>query len=178
MLNYIKELSLGRSAWFLLILSGVILEGIALYFQHKMGLAPCVMCIYERIALLAICIAGAIAFIAPRFLLFRLTALAMGILGAIQGLNLSVKHYNYQFNPSPWNQCPIKVDFPDQFPLNQWFPNFFEATGSCSEIKWQFLSFSMPQWLAMIFSAYLTVLVIVALSQFKRLKKKDQFIFG
>ncbi|MDP8079651.1 disulfide bond formation protein DsbB [Phocoenobacter skyensis] len=177
MLTYIKELSLDRSAWLLLILSGAILEGIALYFQHKMGLVPCVMCIYERIALLAICIAGVIAFIAPRFFVFRFIALGIGIFGAIKGLSLSIEHTNYQLNPAPWNQCPIKVNFPTELPLNQWLPSFFEAGGSCSEIQWQFLTFSMPQWLIMIFSAYLTILVVVALSQFKKLRKKDSFIF-
>ncbi|MDG6881354.1 Disulfide oxidoreductase [Phocoenobacter uteri] len=178
MLNYIKELSLTRSAWFCLILSGLILEGVALYFQHKMGLAPCVMCIYERVALFSICIAGVMAFIAPRFLIFRLLGLFIGIFGAIKGLSLAIKHTNYQFNPSPWNQCPIKVDFPPTLPLNEWFPNVFEATGSCSEVQWTFLSFSMPQWLIVVFGGYLLALVLIAISQFKRSKKNNQLIFG
>ena len=38
----------------------------------------------------------------------------------------------------------------------------FYPDGDCSEISWQFLGFSMPQWLVVIFAAYLLVFVIVA----------------
>ncbi len=34
------------------------LECAALYFQHVMKLQPCVMCVYERVALLGIMVAG------------------------------------------------------------------------------------------------------------------------
>ena len=41
------------------------LEGSALYFQYGMDLQPCVMCIYERVALFGIAFAGLIGLIAP-----------------------------------------------------------------------------------------------------------------
>lgn len=178
MLGFLKEMSLKRSFWLLFILSGLALEGVALYFQHNMGLSPCVMCIYERIALFGICIAGVVGLIAPRFLLLRLLALFIAIFCAFKGLMLAIKHANYQFNPSPWNQCPIKVDFPPTLPLNQWFPNIFEATGSCSEIQWKLLTFSMPQWLIAVFGCYLFIFALITLSQFKKSRKKDELIFG
>ena len=37
------------------------------------------------------------------------------------------------------------------------------SDGDCSEISWQFLGFSMPQWLVAIFAAYLLVFVVVAI---------------
>ncbi|KOO10951.1 dihydrolipoamide acyltransferase, partial [Vibrio xuii] len=40
----------------------------------------------------------------------------------------------------------------------------------CSEIVWQFLTLSMPQWLVVIFAANLAALAIIVLSQFAKSK--------
>ncbi len=67
MLHFFKTLSIQRSGWLLLLISALALEGSALYFQYGMDLQPCVMCIYERVALFGIAFAGLIGLIAPRF---------------------------------------------------------------------------------------------------------------
>lgn len=143
----IREFSLQRVSWLMLFLSYWIFNGIALYFQHVLLLQPCVMCIYERVAFLGIGFAALIGLAKPRKLFFRLTAIFVGLYSAIRGLLLSWQHVDYQLNPMPWNQCPIRVNFPDFLPLNEWFPKLFEATGTCSEIQWQWLGMSIPQWL-------------------------------
>lgn len=170
MLTYFKELSLSRGAWLLLTISCVILEAVALYFQHGMGLNPCVMCIYERLALFAILVAGVIGFIAPRNSLVRWIALLFGLFGSVKGLSLAIKHTDYQLNPGPWNQCSPFVDFPETLPLNKWFPDLFEATagGDCAKVVWTFLDLSMPQWLIAVFAIYFILFVMIILSQFKR----------
>ena len=43
-----------RRAWWLLALSALGLELTALWFQHGMGLDPCVKCVYERVAVLGL----------------------------------------------------------------------------------------------------------------------------
>lgn len=178
MLNYLKALSLTRGAWLLLSASCAVLEGAALYFQHGMGLNPCVMCIYERLALLAILAAGLLGSLAPKWALTRWAALALGLFGAIKGLRLALKHTDYQLNPAPWNQCSPFVEFPETLPLNQWFPALFEATGDCSKISWQFWGLSMPQWLIAIFAVYLALFTLLLLSQFKRTQNRQRNIFN
>lgn len=178
MFAWLKRLSLGRGAWLLLSASCAALEATALYFQHGMGLNPCVMCIYERLALLAILVAGLIGFLAPRSALVRWLALALGLFGATKGLLLALKHTDYQLHPAPWNQCSPFVEFPETLPLNKWFPNLFEATSmDCAKITWRFLDFTMPQWLITVFAIYLVILVLVALSQFKRTRQNGRSIF-
>lgn len=177
MFSFFKALSQSRRAWLLLIFSGVALEGSALYFQHGMGLKPCVMCIYERVALFVILIAGVIGWIAPKLALVRWFALGLGLFGAIKGINLAIKHTDYQLNPGPWNQCSPFVDFPETLPLNQWLPAVFEATGDCGKITWQFLGFSMPQWLIVVFAVYIVILGLLILSQFKRNRQNRRSIF-
>lgn len=179
MFNYFKALSLSRGAWLLLTASCAALEATALYFQHGMGLNPCVMCIYERLALFAILVAGVIGTLAPRNAFVRWIALLIGLLGSIKGLSLALKHTDYQLNPSPWNQCSPFVEFPETLPLNKWFPNIFEATagGDCAKIVWKFLDLSMPQWLIAVFAVYLAIFVLIILSQFKRNPKTNRNLF-
>ncbi|MBV2095670.1 MAG: disulfide bond formation protein B, partial [Candidatus Thiodiazotropha sp. (ex Codakia orbicularis)] len=43
-----------RLPWLLLASSALILEGAALYFQYGLELDPCVLCIYQRAAVLGI----------------------------------------------------------------------------------------------------------------------------
>ncbi|HGO5853288.1 TPA: disulfide bond formation protein DsbB [Mannheimia haemolytica] len=178
MLHYFKTLSLSRGAWFLLILSCIVLEGVALYFQHGMGLVPCVMCIYERVALFGILFAGILGFLGNRYVIMRWLAILIWLGSAFKGLTLSIKHHDYQVNPSPWNQCEFKVNFPQTLPLDQWLPQVF-APGpvNCSQSQWEMFGFSMAQWLIFTFAVYLIIAVIVLISQFKRSRQRNNFMF-
>jgi len=149
MLHLFKTLSVQRSGWLLLLISALALEGTALYFQYGMGLQPCVMCIYERVALFGIAFAGIIGLIAPRFLIMRV---------------------DYQLHPAPWNQCSYLPEFPQTLPLDKWFPVLFHPTGSCSDAVWSWLGLSMAQWIVVIFAVYLLIFLFVLISQFKRVE--------
>lgn len=177
MLKFFKVQSSKRTGWFMLFLSAVALETTALYFQHGMNLQPCVMCIYERVALFGILFAGLFGMLAPSNMLLRLLSLLLGLGSAITGLLLADKHVSYQLHPSPWNQCSSFADFPSALPLDKWLPAVFNPTGSCSEISWQFLGFSMVQWLEVIFAFYTVLLALLLLSQFKKLAPKQRSIF-
>ncbi|MBE2893586.1 disulfide bond formation protein DsbB [Spirabiliibacterium falconis] len=177
MLSYLKQISLGRFSWFLVLLSALVFEGVGLYFQHIKQLDPCVMCIYERIAFFGIASSGLLGFLAPRLTIIRLLAIVLGIFSAVKGLLLAIKHVDFQLNPAPWNQCPLFVQFPKTLPLDQWLPHVFQATGACSDIKWQWLGFSMPQWLIVVFAIYTAIFVLVALSQFKRHRERSRSLF-
>ncbi|WKS99068.1 disulfide bond formation protein DsbB [Gallibacterium salpingitidis] len=168
MLTLFKSWSLTRTAWLIMALSGLALEGSALYFQHGMGLHPCVMCIYERVALLGVIFGALIGAIYPASLLVRIAGIVVGAWGAIKGLLLALEHVDLQLNPAPWKQCEFRPDFPQTLPLDQWFPQIFQASGSCSDITWRFLGYTMPQWLVVVFIAYIVIWLFVALSQFKR----------
>jgi disulfide bond formation protein DsbB len=70
-LSGLKSFSQSRLSWGLLFAFIIFFEACALFFQHVMILAPCVMCIYERIAMLGIGGAAVIGLIAPQNPLFR-----------------------------------------------------------------------------------------------------------
>lgn len=174
MLQFFNRISQGRTAWLLLALTALVLELSALYFQHFLQLLPCVMCIYERVALFGILAAGVIGMIAPRTPL-RYLALILWIYSAVRGLQLSWQHTMIQLHPSPFNTCDFAVAFPEWLPLDKWVPAVFHASGDCSEIQWQLFNLSMPQWLVVIFAAYLLASLLVLLAQFVRPRKRDLF---
>lgn len=167
----LKNLSKQRWPWLLLASSALTLELCALFFQHVMHLEPCVMCIYERIPMLTIIFAGLLGASAPQKLLIRLIAFLIWIVSAIWGLLLAVEHTDYQLNPSPFATCDFFPNFPSWAPLHEWLPWLFNPTGDCSDIVWQFLGYSMPQWLIVCFSIYVVIFTVVSISALLPTKK-------
>ncbi|WP_070962978.1 disulfide bond formation protein DsbB [Vibrio sonorensis] len=164
-LSALNAFSQRRLSWWLLLGFVVFFEIAALYFQHVMMLAPCVMCIYERIAMFGVGAAALIGVIAPDNTVVRWAGLLVWGLASYKGLMLSLEHVEYQFNPSPFYTCDLFVNFPEWAPLNEWAPWLFEAYGDCSKIVWQFLTLSMPQWLVVIFAGNLVALAVIMIAQ-------------
>lgn len=178
MLTFFKELSLKRSAWLLLAFLAFILESTGLYFQYGMGLQPCVMCVYERLAISGLFFAGIIGLIAPRVRIVRYLSILLWGYSAIKGLFLAIRHTDYQLNLSPWNQCEFKPDFPQTLPFDQWLPQIF-APGpvNCSENQWEMLGWVMPQWLIFAFGVLSFFFILVLISQLKRSKPQYRSVF-
>lgn len=172
MLKFFYSYSQTRKAWLLLAISACLLEIIALYFQHAMGLRPCLLCIYERMVVFAILAACLIGAIAPQSV-FRFVALILWLYSSWQGLKLTWEHTRIQLYPSPFDSCDFAVNLPSWLPLNRWLPTVFEAYGDCSQKQWSFLNIEMPVWLLIIFTVYLLVAIIVLLSQFLSFKKNS-----
>lgn len=171
MLAFFKQFSEKRSAWLLLAFSSLALELTALYFQYGMGLQPCVLCVYERLAVVGLFFAGIISALAPRSLIVRLIALALGLFSGIKGLMISIRHLDLQMNPAPWKQCEFIPNFPETMPFHQWFPSLFAPTGSCNESQWSLFGITMVQWLVFIFAVYVIVLALILIAQVKKSRK-------
>lgn len=172
MLNFLHSLPQSRKAWLSLAAVGTTFELIALYFQHVMGLAPCVMCIYQRTAILGVVFAGLVGAIAPQQFIFRLMGYGVWAYSAIKGLMLALEHVNIQVNQSPFFSCEFRPNFTHTVPVDEWFPFFFKADGDCAEISWMFLSWSMSQWMVVIFSGFCVSLLVVVIN---RLRPSNQF---
>jgi len=113
--------------------------------------------------MLAIIAAGLIGASAPQSILIRLIGFMTWSVASIWGLLLAMEHVDFQMNPSPFARCEFFPNFPDWLPLHEMIPWFFNPTGDCADIVWQFLGYSMPQWLILIFSLYAITSIIVAI---------------
>jgi disulfide bond formation protein DsbB len=160
-----------RWAWLLLFFSAFCLEATALFFQHGMDLQPCIMCIYERCAMLMLIAAGLFGAINPQAVFFRLLGFTTWFTGAVWGLLLAIEHVDLQLNPSPFNTCDLEPNFPEWLPLHHWLPAVFEATGYCGEIVWTFLGYSMVQWILAVFAVYTGLAIIVFVFHLPKLFK-------
>lgn len=156
-----------RWPWLLLGISALALELVALYFQYGMGLEPCVMCIYQRVAVAGLAIAGFVGAIAPQNTLVRLVAFIAWFTAAIWGLFIAYEHMLMQ-NPDNFMlamSCDAFPNFPSWMAIHEWFPAIFEARGTCDTIDWQFLGQSMPSWMVVSFTLYTVLAVVILLSR-------------
>jgi disulfide bond formation protein DsbB len=131
-----------------------------------LDLAPCIMCVYQRLAILAIIAAGAIGTLGFKHMLARAIAYILWGTGSIWGLIIALEHVEMQSNSgSLFFSCDFIPNFPTWAPLHEWLPFLFEATGDCGEISWQFLGYSMPQWMIAVYSLYAIVFVVVLVNR-------------
>jgi disulfide bond formation protein DsbB len=171
-MKFLSNLTTSSKSWLLLALSALALEFCALFFQYVMDLAPCIMCVYQRVAIGAIITAGLIGFSGCQFLIARLLSFILWGTGAIWGLFIALEHVEMQANSgSLFFSCEFVPNFPTWAPLHEWIPFLFEATGDCGDISWQFLGYSMPQWMIVVYGVYTISFAIIILSRLIHAKK-------
>lgn len=161
-----------RTSWLILMLSAILLEVAALFFQYGMDLSPCVMCIYIRVAVLGLILAGGIGAIAPQRIAVRLIAGLVWGISAIWGGMLAKELVDIQSNPSPFATCAFLPDFPEQLPLHDWLPSVFMPTGMCTDIPWEFMGVTMASWMIVAFTGYIVTLALFIYPML-RIKSKE-----
>ncbi len=163
-MNWLAELSQKRTAWLSLAAIAFIFEVIALFFQYQMDLAPCIMCIYQRTAMLGLLAAGLVGAINPENSIVRAVSFFSWGLASIWGFLIAREHIAMQTTTDPFAfSCEFEPNFP--LPLHEWIPHFFAATGDCGNIDWQFLGMSMPAWMEVIFALFALSFIAVLVSR-------------
>lgn len=164
MLATLKQLPNQRAAWALLAASAWLLVAAALFFQYQLGLEPCVKCIYQRVAILAIGCVALIPLVAPTSRSAQWLGVIGWLIAAVWGYRIAATHVDLQNSTNAFYMvCDTFPDFPSFMPLHEWFPGLFGAPGLCGDIDWQFAGISMPGWMQIIFAAYVITGVGVAL---------------
>lgn len=126
----------------------VALLGYALYAQFDLGVEPCPLCIFQRIAF---------AFMALWFLVGGLHAPRGGgrrayavlvLLGALAGVAIAGRHLWLQsLPPDQVPSCgPGLAYMLDAFPLAKTVKMVFTGSGECAAVNWRFLGLTMPFW--------------------------------
>ena len=171
-MKIISDLTTSPKPWLLLGLSALGLELSALFFQYAMDLAPCIMCVYQRLAVAAIILAGVIGFAGHNYVIARIVGYGLWATGAVWGLKIALEHVEMQSNSgSLFFSCELIPNFPTWAPLHEWIPSIFEATGDCGEISWQFLGLSMPQWMVVVYGFYAVAAFLIIVNRLIHAKK-------
>ena len=148
MIKQLQKLS-RRQKYFLgfLFCSGLI--GYALFAQFFLNLEPCPLCIFQRIAVIAIGATFlACSILEPKSNLAKLISSTIFVISGSFGVAVASRHVWLQNLPSDQVPgCGPGLDFMmATFPLNEVFEMVFNGSGECANVDWSFLSFSMPAW--------------------------------
>ena len=121
------------------------LIGVGLVLQHAVGLDPCPLCIFQRMAYFAL---GLFALIAaslsprPASRWFGVLALA----SALTGVGIAGRHVWLQMNPQGLSCGPGLAAMLENFPLTDVLPKVFRGSGDCSEAAWTLLGLTIADW--------------------------------
>lgn len=124
------------------------LMAFALYAQYQLYLDPCPLCVFQRMAVIAIGIFFLIAAIHnPTGWGGRIYALLIGF-AAVDGAAVAGRHVWLQnLPPDQVPSCGPGFDYiMESFPLGEALSMIFQGSGECAVIHWQFLGLSMPGW--------------------------------
>ena len=126
------------------------LIGYALYAEHVLGLAPCPLCIFQRIAVIAV---GLIFLIATLHGPARIGSRIYGsliALAALGGIGIAARHIWIQAQPpGTVAACGADLDYMlEIMPLNEVLATVFTGSGECGTVDWTLLGLSMPWWVA------------------------------
>ncbi|MDZ4350503.1 MAG: disulfide bond formation protein B [Xanthomonadaceae bacterium] len=133
------------------------LVGYALYAQHVLGLEPCPLCVFQRVAFMALAVAFALG--ALHNPVSRIARAVYGVLVALAGgagIGIAARHVWLQSLPADEvPACGPGLDYlMEAFPLQDMLARVFRGSGECAEIDWTFLGLSMPAWNLIVYSLF------------------------
>jgi protein dithiol:quinone oxidoreductase len=120
----------------------------ALYAEHVLGLAPCPLCIFQRVAVI---IVGGLFLLAalhnPSGLGARIYGVLIG-LTALGGVLIAARHIWIQAQPpGTVAACGADLDYLlDIMPVTEVMTKVLTGSGECGKVDWTLLGLSMPWW--------------------------------
>ena len=120
----------------------------ALFAEHVLGLEPCPLCVFQRIAVIALGLVFLVAALHNPAGKGRIVYAVLIFLAAAEGVVVAGRHLWLQNLP----EDKVPACGPDlgymvgNFPFSDMLKMVFTGSGECASISWQFLGLSMPAW--------------------------------
>ena len=127
----------------------------ALYAQHVLGFEPCPLCIFQRVAYIALGLVFLVgAVVAPARSSGRALLGVLALVPAVAGVGIAARHVWMQHLPADQvPSCGPPLEFlRETFPLVTVVKKVLTGSGQCAKIDWTFLGLSMPQWSLLTFA--------------------------
>jgi disulfide bond formation protein DsbB len=120
----------------------------ALYVEHFMLLSPCPLCVFQRMAVMALGIVFLVAALHDSSSWGQRAYAVLIVAAAGAGIGVSSRHVWLQsLPPDQVPACGAGYDYiMETLPLGDALRTIFTGSGECAEIDWQFLALSMPAW--------------------------------
>jgi disulfide bond formation protein DsbB len=122
--------------------------GYALYAEYGLLLTPCPLCIFQRVAVIALGVVFLVAAVFPARHWGRATYTGLiGLIAAV-GVGIAGRHVWLQsLPPERVPACGPGLDYIiDSFPFSEALRLVFSGSGECAVADWHFLGLSMPAW--------------------------------
>lgn len=142
----------------IVVLISIILLAAAYYFEYAEGLEPCPMCIMQRIVVFVL---GWVALIAaihnPDKSFGRRVYASVAGLFSLLGVALAARQSWIQiYPPEDIPTCGAPLEYMlELMPFMEVLSAVLTGTASCTEISWEFLGLTMPNWMILAFIGYL-----------------------
>ena len=146
----------------------------ALYHQFYQWLMPCLMCVYERIAIIVIGLLALCAVVyVPKSRLGVLIWCDLMATAAVIGLGVSTYHVMLQYGPrdasiSCASSLPFPINLNDPF-WPEWFAALIRPVGDCSTVDFTVFGVSMPIWLMLTFIGITGFVVMMGVQRWRAL---------
>jgi disulfide bond formation protein DsbB len=121
----------------------------ALYAEYQLYMEPCPLCVFQRMAVIALGILFLITALQnPRSGAGRWTYVVLFAVAAASGIGVAGRHVWLQSLPADKVPAcgPGFGYIIDSFPLSDALALIFSGSGECATIDWSFLGLSMPTW--------------------------------
>ncbi|WP_412480906.1 disulfide bond formation protein B [Azonexus sp. IMCC34839] len=151
-------------AWFATLALGCFgLVAVGLELQALFRLAPCPLCIFQRLLYLVIGVVGLLGFALPAG---RMLWTGLGGILALGGFSVAAYQSWMQAFPELATECgyadPNAIERLVDW-LGMQYPGLFLATGFCTSRDWVFLDLSMANWSMLVFAGIVGFLVLLGL---------------
>lgn len=143
----------------LLALAAVVAMIFALFLQHGQGLEPCPLCVFQRVAVIAVGIAAFAAWLHGPGLSGRRVYAVLAALAAAVGVVVAGRHVWLQHLPADQvPSCGPGLDYwMAALPLQDVIEQVFRGSGECAKVDWTWLGVSLPGWTLVLFCGLLLV---------------------
>ena len=152
-------------------LSCTAMMGYALYAEHQLYLMPCPLCVFQRMAVIAMGIVFLVAAIhdpgrSGRKVYALLLAVAAGAGCVVAGRHVWLQNMPEDQVPA----CGPGFNYIiDSFPFSEALRMIFAGSGECADVDWLFLGLTMPTWVLISF------VVLGAAGIWNNLRVNDQY---
>ncbi|MFI0471685.1 disulfide bond formation protein B [Halomonas sp. HMF6819] len=127
----------------------VLMMTVALMLEHVVGLEPCPLCIFQRVAVIA---AGLVLLLAalhnPKGTVSKSVYGVLGLAAVATGAFIAGRHVWLQhLPPSEVPSCGPGLDYMmDILPMREVVSMVLTGSGECANIDFTFLGLSLPAW--------------------------------
>lgn len=149
-----------RTVNILLVFASFIGMAFALYLEHVKGLAPCPLCIFQRVGLMAL---GFFALLAlahnPRQRWLRMFYSLLSVIAIAWSFAVAARHVWIQhLPPDKAPSCGPGLDYLlEALPFKSVLQEVLTGSGECAKIDWTLIGFSLPAWSLLFFGVLLAL---------------------